>query len=313
MSEKPRTFGSDFKQFFLRGLVVLLPTVLTLWIVVKAYQFVDKSIAQPINTSARVVIARATPFWGVLREEFEPNDEQVAAEVLARGVNGSAGRETQIRNELRRANIDQWWGDHWFMNFIGIVTAIVAVYIAGRLLGGFFGRRMYRKLENVITTLPIFKQVYPYVKQVVDFLFSDDQPIKFNRVVLVQYPREGIWSVGFLTGHTMRSIAHRAGASVTVFIPSSPTPFTGYTITVPRDEVLELSISVEEAIRFAVTGGVLIPDHQELREAMSPLEPAEPISNDPTLRPISPPSSPGDEPQTEGDKDAPGSSRRNVG
>ena len=117
-------------------------------------------------------------------------------------------------------------------------------------------------MEDIITTLPIFKQVYPYVKQVVDFLFSDDRPIKFNRVVAVEYPRKGIWSVGFLTGATLRSIQEKAGDSVTIFIPSSPTPFTGYTITVLRREVIELPLTVEEAIRFAVSGGVLVPDHE---------------------------------------------------
>ena len=147
---------------------------------------------------------------------------------------------------------------------IGIIVAIVAVYFAGRLLGGFFGRRIYKRIEVVITTVPVFKQVYPYVKQVVDFLFSDDKQIQFSRVVLVEYPRKGIWTMGLLTGETMESIAKEAGDAVTVFIPSSPVPATGYTITVPRNEVVDLPISVEEAIRFTVSGGVLIPPSQTL-------------------------------------------------
>jgi len=92
--------------------------------------------------------------------------------------------------------------------------------------------------------------------------------MRFNRVVTVEYPRKGIWAVGFITGGPMKSIAKRSGDSVTVFVPSSPTPFTGYTITVPREEVFDLPISVEEAIRFAVTAGVLIPDHQVLEAAV---------------------------------------------
>ncbi|MHC4428854.1 MAG: DUF502 domain-containing protein, partial [Planctomycetota bacterium] len=171
----------------------------------------------------------------------------------------------KIRAELRAANIRQWWADRWYMNVIGLIVAVVAVYVAGRLLGGFFGRRISRKLESLITTLPVFKQVYPYVKQIVDFLFSDERPLTFNRVVVVEYPRKGIWSVGFLTGETMKTIRDKAGDSVTVFIPSSPTPFTGYTITVARNEVIELPITVDQAIRFAVSGGVLVPEHQLVR------------------------------------------------
>jgi uncharacterized membrane protein len=150
------------------------------------------------------------------------------------------------------------------MRLIGLVVALIAVYIAGRLLGGFFGRRIYRKLESIIAQVPVFKQVYPYVKQIVDFLFSDEHSIKFNRVVAVEYPRRGIWSVGFMTGGTMKTIHERAGQSLTVFVPSSPTPFTGYTITVPVEDVIELPITVEEALRFTVSGGVLVPGRQQM-------------------------------------------------
>jgi uncharacterized membrane protein len=121
-----------------------------------------------------------------------------------------------------------------------------------------------RRLERVITSVPIFKQVYPYVKQVVDFLFSDDKPIKFNRVVAVEYPRRGIWAVGLVTGSSMRSIEEESGESLTIFIPSSPTPFTGYTITVPHDEVHELPISIDEALRFTISGGVLVPPQESI-------------------------------------------------
>ncbi len=236
-----RTFSSDFKRFFIRGLVVLLPSVLTLWIVVKAYQFIYHNIAEPINGWIKLGLVQLGRNWTPARNKFGPD--------IPAGVTG-------------------WWeAHHWYLDIIGVIVAIVAVYIAGRLLGGFFGRSIYRRLEQIVTALPVVKQIYPYVKQVVDFLFGDERPMRFNRVVVVEYPRKGIWAVGFLTGATMKSIAKTAGDSVTVFVPSSPTPFTGYTITVPRDEVLDLPISVEEAIRFAVTAGVLIPDHQVLEAA----------------------------------------------
>jgi uncharacterized membrane protein len=264
-----RTFSSDFKRFFLRGLVVLLPSVLTLWIVVKAYQFVDNTIAEPINGWVRVGLIQASAAWPPLREEFDPSETAIQAENNTRDAAGLAPlSRARIRADLRAANIRQWWDDHWYLDLIGLIVAIVAVYVAGRLLGGFFGRHIYRRLENFITALPVFKQVYPYVKQIVDFLFSDERPIKFNRVVVLEYPSKGIWSVGFLTGDTMKSIARESGDAVTVFIPSSPTPFTGYTVTVPRSDVIELPITVEEAIRFAVSGGVLIPRHQVHDEAL---------------------------------------------
>lgn len=217
---------------------MLLPSVLTLWIVVHAYRFIDNNIAEPINRGIRIALINTSEYWYRLLPNIE---EPIAAE-----------------------QINAWWREHWGMNLIGLVVAIVGVYIAGRLVGGFLGRQIYRRVERLITSLPVFRWVYPHVKQVVDFLFGEEKPIEFNRVVVCEYPRKGIWSVGFATGDPLRSVAALSGDSVTIFIPSSPTPFTGYTITVPRAEVYELPISVEEAIRFAITGGVLIPDHQRL-------------------------------------------------
>jgi uncharacterized membrane protein len=268
-----RTFSSDFKRFFVRGLVILLPSVLTLWIVVKAYQFIDSSIAQPINGGVRLALVKTAPVWEPLRSITDPNETELMEELGRRLGAGRKITREQLLVEMRQATVARWWEDRWYMDLIGLVVAIVAVYIAGRLLGGFFGRSIYARIERFITSLPVFKQVYPYVKQIVDFLFSDDSALKFNRVVVVEYPRKGIWSVGFMTGGTMRAIATHSGDSVTVFIPSSPTPFTGYTITVPRNEVIDVPITVDEALRFVVSGGVLVPTTQLVPgDALPPAE-----------------------------------------
>ncbi|MEE2681633.1 MAG: DUF502 domain-containing protein [Planctomycetota bacterium] len=266
-----KTFRSDFRRFFVRGLAVLLPTVLTLWILVKAYEFVDVAIAQPINRGIRVVLVQATPHVGLLETTFEPGESAVDREMAKReSENRTPQSANEVRSELRAASIQEWWEARWYMNFIGLFVAILVVYIAGRLLGGFLGRGIYNKLESLLTTIPGIKQVYPYVKQVVDFLFSDEKPIKFNRVALVQYPRKGIWSIGLVTGTPMKSVQERmddgGSPGVTIFIPSSPTPFTGYTISVPADEIVELPITIDEALRFTISGGVLIPSHQALEQ-----------------------------------------------
>ncbi|MDE0890005.1 MAG: DUF502 domain-containing protein [Phycisphaerales bacterium] len=266
--DKPRTFASDFKRFFGRGLGVLLPSVLTLWILVKAYQFVDSAIAQPINAGIRAGVAEGAEHWPTLGSPFLPTQELIDTEVVRRRTSKTESDDpVVIRRELTRTEVDEWWNRHALgLDWIGILVAVLSVYFAGRLLGGFLGRRVQKQFERVITSVPLFKQIYPYVKQVVDFLFSDDKPMKFNRVVTVEYPRKGIWAVGLVTGGTMRSIEHESGDALTIFIPSSPTPFTGYTITVPRGEVHELPISIDEALRFTISGGVLVPPHEALPE-----------------------------------------------
>lgn len=270
--QPPRTFRADFKRFFVRGLVVLLPSVLTLWIMVKAYQFVDVNIADPVNAGIRFAVNSASDVWSPLDKLL--SDEQTEAYLEAQRI-ATGFSDEEIKSLARARKIEDWWEARWYMRMIGIIVAIVAVYIAGRLLGGFFGRRIYRKLENLITAVPVFKQVYPHIKQVVDFLFSDEQKAKFNRVVLIEYPRKGIWSIGLMTGDTMKSITKESGEAVTVFIPSSPMPATGYTITVPKKDLIDMPITVEEAMRFTISAGVLIPSSQLLEQLDNDDSPSE--------------------------------------
>ncbi|MCH8823879.1 MAG: DUF502 domain-containing protein [Planctomycetes bacterium] len=270
--QPPRTFRADFKRFFVRGLVVLLPSVLTLWIMVKAYQFVDVNIADPVNAGIRFTVNSAADVWSPLDNLLsdEQTEAYLEAERIATGLS-----DEEIKSLARARKIEDWWEARWYMRMIGIIVAIVAVYIAGRLLGGFFGRRIYRKIEGLIVAVPIFKQVYPHIKQVVDFLFSDEQKAKFNRVVLIEYPRKGIWSIGLMTGDTMKSITKESGDAVTVFIPSSPMPATGYTITVPKKDLIDMPITVEEAMRFTISAGVLIPSSQLLEQLDNDDSPSE--------------------------------------
>ncbi len=262
-----RSFGSDFKRFFLRGLAVLLPSVLTLWLMVKAYQFIDSAIAEPINKGIRLAAAHIPTLFPASSDWFPPSAEMLADHAAERGVASDDFAEmAALASELRMAEIDAWWAAHPWMNLLGLLVTIVTVYIAGRFVGGFLGRTIYRRLEKVLTAVPVIKQVYPYIKQLIDFLISEDKQKQFSRVVAVEYPRKGIWSVGFLTGSTLRAIAGKSPDSVTIFIPSSPTPFTGYTITAPRADIIDLPITVEEAIRFAVSGGVLVPEREVERE-----------------------------------------------
>jgi uncharacterized membrane protein len=269
---------ADFKVFFLRGLAVLLPSVLSIWIIVYAYRFVDQSIAEPINAVTRTAVIRVMTVrvpdydqsWAAdnYPDWYNVTDAEYAAEVDRRAAQKAPKiSEVELKSRMRAGAFQAWWEQHWYLNAIGLVIAVLLIYLAGRIFGGFVGRKIAGRIERLIGSVPILKQIYPYVKQLVDFVIGESK-IEFNRVVLVEYPRRGIWSVGFLTGHTMNDIAAVAGlqptSMVTVFIPSSPTPFTGYTISLPRDEIRELPITVEEALRFTVSGGVLIPESQVL-------------------------------------------------
>jgi len=271
MPAERHTFWTDFKRFFFRGLAILLPSVLTIWIVVQLYLFVDAQVAAPINSGIRSVVLQVAPRLpdSLQPEWFVVTDKELAefrASILQAGTaearSLARATDAEVRGEVRRQALDAFWQRHWYLQFVGLFVAIILFYLAGLIFGGIFGRAIYQSLERVITRIPIIKQVYPHVKQVVELILGEKQ-MAFSRVVLVQYPRQGIWTLAFVTNSGMRAInVAAAGDTLTLFIPSTPTPFTGFTITVHRDSVIDVPISIDEAIRFVLTGGVLIPDRQ---------------------------------------------------
>lgn len=273
-----KTFWQDFKTFFVRGLAILLPSLLTLAILLWAYNFLKSNIAEPINWAVQRVYLQSVPqiysspdnypsWYGVedsaLLDRLPLNVRRVA--------DLSDARRRAIERQVRVDQLKEYWQDRWYLQSFGFVVAILGVYLAGVLVGNYLGRKMYLKFESWLIRIPVIKQVYPSVKQIVDFLVGNDTASKLpatGRVVLVEYPRRGIYTVGLLTGGTLKSIEKVAGEpSVTVFIPSSPTPFTGYTINLPASEVIPIDITFDEAIRFVVSAGVLVPLREQVPDS----------------------------------------------
>lgn len=277
-----KTFMGDFKRFFGRGLGILLPSVLTLWILFQLLLFLNNNVGEPINRGVRLAVIEIYPRL-VEEQKLPPWFRVAPAEVVearaARQIRGIADlTDDQVRTILRREKFQELWRQYWYLQATGLILAIVIIYFAGRLLGGYLGRRVYERLEALLAKIPGFKQVYPHVKQVVQMVIGD-KPIAFNRVVLVEYPRMGIWSLGLVTGSSIRELKGITGSSevLSVFIPNTPTPLTGFAINVPSSDVIDIPMTVEEAIRFFITGGVLVPE----RMANPPLErPATPIESD---------------------------------
>ncbi|MCH2142370.1 MAG: DUF502 domain-containing protein [Phycisphaerales bacterium] len=254
----------NFRRSFLRGLAVVLPATLTLWILVQAYLWVNDSIASPINSGIQFAMQQVFAAWPAIPEGLgitpSPEELKMARAALDLPA-GNTVSDATIITDYRMGVVESWWANYWPVRMIGLLVAVVAVYLAGRFVGGWMGRAGYRWIERLISSVPVVKKIYSWIKQVVDFLFNQrENPINFSRVVAVQYPRRGIWSVGFQTGHVMKSMADSTDDdAITVFIPSSPTPFTGYTITVPRKDTINLPLTVEEAIGFTISAGVLRP------------------------------------------------------
>ena len=215
-----------FKRAFITGFAALLPTALTIMIFVWVFTFILNYVAGPINRLIIFVIDIVAP-----------------------------GTRTDAEN-IFYANDGRGLFD---LTFVGFIIAIGLVFFVGFMLLTFFGRRLYARIDRVLTKAPAVKMIYPHLKQLTEFILSEEK-VSFRRVVMIPYPRHGIYSLGFLTGQEFEVLRKKTGEDlVSVFIPSSPTPFTGYVVAVRREEVLEVEISVDEALRFSVSGGVLVP------------------------------------------------------
>lgn len=141
---------------------------------------------------------------------------------------------------------------------LGLLVTVLIILAVGVLSVHFFGRVMFRTIEAWLSRLPLIKTVYPPVKQLADFLFKEGaRQSAFRRVVLVPYPRPGAYSVAFVTNEARTSATGRSQVLLTLLIPNPPSPFTGPIIFVPEEDVVPLDLSVEDAVKLIVSGGVV--------------------------------------------------------
>lgn len=211
----------NFRSYFFRGMAALLPTILTIWIFVQCYVFIQDKVSVHINRGIVQLILLITDNWD---KEF----------------------------------LSQFWV-HGTGRITGFFVAIIGVCFIGAFLASVVGRTLWHFIEKNLTRVPLVSKVYPYIKQVTDF-FLTKKRLDFSKVVAFEYPRKSTWSVGLVTGTGLKKVAlSQATDFLTVFVPTSPTPFTGYVIMVPRAETIELEMSVEEALRYVISGGVITP------------------------------------------------------
>ena len=139
---------------------------------------------------------------------------------------------------------------------------LLLLYLLGKFLAAGIGRVTWNLVERGILRLPLVRNVYDSVKQVTDFMFSDRE-LEYTRVVAVEYPRKGIWSIAFVTGESLLDIRAATGEPMlSLMIPSSPMSVTGYTITVPKSDTIDMNLTVDQALQFVISCGVVVPAHQ---------------------------------------------------
>lgn len=147
---------------------------------------------------------------------------------------------------------------------IGILATLLLIFLAGFLTSNVVGSRLYGIGELFFIRTPLVRSIYSAAKQFMEAIVVPDKQA-FERVVLVQYPRKGIYAIGFASGRLDFQQLGQSGKFLSVFVPSTPTPFTGFVILFPLEEVSPLDMSLEEAVKFIVSGGIASPDRFRTR------------------------------------------------
>ncbi|MBC7602113.1 MAG: DUF502 domain-containing protein [Ramlibacter sp.] len=141
----------------------------------------------------------------------------------------------------------------------GVLLTFGILLLAGAVVSNFIGKKLIGWGDKVVSRIPVVRSIYSSVKQVSDTLFSEGGNA-FRTAVLVQWPREGVWTIGFVTGAPGGEVVeHLIGDYVSVYVPTTPNPTGGYFVIVPRGECIELKMSVDEALKYVISMGVVVP------------------------------------------------------
>jgi uncharacterized membrane protein len=153
---------------------------------------------------------------------------------------------------------------YWYWSLLAIVVAALLVTLIGLLAKNFIGRRMIDLADNLMLRVPVLNKIYGTIKQV-DQAFTSGKKTSFQTVVLVEYPREGIYSVGFITSEHAPEVDEKTGKKcVCIFIPTTPLPTGGFLIIVPEEKVIKLDMSVPEGLKYIISIGAISHERMPL-------------------------------------------------
>ncbi len=158
---------------------------------------------------------------------------------------------------------------------LGVIVAVVVVLSTGIVVANLFGRKLVALWEALLARIPLVNSIYSAVKQISETMFSSNGN-SFRKVLLVEYPRKGLWTLAFQTGTDVGEAQCKTGREViNIYVPTTPNPTSGFFIMVPKEDVVELDMSVDEGLRMIISMGSVVP-HPTTQEQCQPLEkPAE--------------------------------------
>jgi uncharacterized membrane protein len=159
----------------------------------------------------------------------------------------------------------------WDVPGVGVVVFVIFTLIMGYFTKGLIGRTLVTWGERIVETMPIIRSIYNAVKQIAETVIARKTP-SFERACLVQYPRPGMWAVAFISTQTRGEIGDHlaeSGEMVSIFLPSTPNPTTGFLLFVPREDVIILDMPIEDAAKLIISAGLVYPESRKPKPVLS--------------------------------------------
>jgi uncharacterized membrane protein len=270
-----------FRTAVLRGLGVVAPPLLTLVILVWMIRTVDYYILEPVlDTTADLLVHKLADIRTQLPDARPTDDptvftsgdaeykllesgQYIPLSVYATVVQHTSSNVLPTNGQAAyQRYVEVTYLRPWIVGPVFLIVFIALMYLLGTLFAAGLGRAFWNWVEHGVGRLPVVRAVYSSTKQVTNYVFSDRE-LEFTRVVAVEYPCRGVWSLAFVTNEGMIDVQKAAGEPVlTILLPTSPVPVSGYTMLVPKSEVLDVDMTVEQAVEYIVSCGVVLPPAQ---------------------------------------------------
>ncbi len=296
---KPHT--SSWRRAVWRGSSIIAPPLVTLLLLIWLSSAVEQYVLLPLESISRTLLVWSTneildeppvgagllvddaPERGFVYEGLTYVQPPIGRRFLPDYIMGRVDANLDLlpadmqrplsATNYYHAYVKLRYMPRWFTIPLLLLVLLSVLFFVGRFLAAGVGRLFVNGFERLVSQLPVVRNLYSSVKQVTDFVLSE-RDIEFTRVVAVEYPRIGIWSLGFVTSESIPQLKSSLGEEmVAIFIPTSPMPMTGFTINVRKREAIDLELTIDQAVQFIVSCGVVCPtlENRALRAATPPL------------------------------------------
>ncbi len=245
--QEPKKSGSlltNLRNSFLTGIVVIAPVGLTVWLIWTVVGWVDGFV------------------WPFVPDAYQPNA------LLNRWLVGPDGPRLPWLLEALDGNGDGFVEIN--VRGLGVVIFLLFTIVVGWIAKGLIGRSMITFAESLVERTPVVRSIYSGIKQLAETIFAQSER-SFEKACLIQYPRKGIWAIGFISTTAKGEVADKVqtmGDLISVFVPTTPNPTSGFLLFFPEEDVIELEMGIEDAAKLVISAGLVYPNGQDAKEAV---------------------------------------------